>query len=377
MPQGQTFTNIQPIQAPPQQTFTDVTPISQTSAEKSGPLDREIPLTSYGNATLSGLQSIGRGLRGAVSGAWNTIAHPIDTAKSIAELPSQAAQVPGAIRDINASQDPTGTYAKVGQETAGQGAGQALTALATEGIVKGAPALASTRVGRVAGKFAKGTLEDIPGVRQVGKISKYWRETAPPEGKPLLYDEPAGPPTPDPALLKSESLARAFTPKTAPAASTGEALAQMPKSGAIAEAMQPPAADTSLAAGKAIVRKSLQQMLQDSMGGRELSPTTPLREQLDVAAPKAATADTSLPEGHTAFDSSAVRSGKYDAGAREYHARGTGGEVVYVYGDVSPDAAQAFQQAESKGKAWQTLKQNHPLVAKIVNGKRIAVKPTP
>ena len=37
--------------------------------------------------------------------------------------------------------------------------------------------------------------------------------------------------------------------------------------------------------------------------------------------------------------------------------------------------AQAFAEADSKGKAWQDIRQN-PLIAKVVNGKRIAVKPS-
>src|SRR5262245_36275707 len=38
------------------------------SAEQPGWLDREIPLTSYGAATESGVQSIARGVRGAIKG---------------------------------------------------------------------------------------------------------------------------------------------------------------------------------------------------------------------------------------------------------------------------------------------------------------------
>ena len=105
--------------------------------EQPGFLEREIPLTSYGNATLSGLQSLGRGFRDLGQGLMTTFEHPIETAKGVASLPSQVAQVPGAIHDINQSVDPTGTYARVAQETAGQGAAQALGAIVTEGITKG------------------------------------------------------------------------------------------------------------------------------------------------------------------------------------------------------------------------------------------------
>ena len=43
-----------------------------SAASAPGILDREIPLTSYGNATLSGMQSIGRGVRAAVQGIGQT-----------------------------------------------------------------------------------------------------------------------------------------------------------------------------------------------------------------------------------------------------------------------------------------------------------------
>jgi len=115
-----------------------------TKKESPGFLDKEIPLAgSWYNPTLSGAQSIGRGVRGAAQGLYQTILHPIDTATatahSVAEIPSTLAQIPGAIHDINASPDPLTHYAKAAQETAGQGAGQAILALGTEGLVKGAP----------------------------------------------------------------------------------------------------------------------------------------------------------------------------------------------------------------------------------------------
>lgn len=114
---------------------------------KEGP---DVPITDHAHATLNGLQSIGRGIRGAVTGLYDTIRHPIDTAKSLAELPGQVAQVPAAIHDINQSPDPTGTYLKTAQDTAGQGAGQALVALGTEGIGRAVPKVAPPVIRTVA-----------------------------------------------------------------------------------------------------------------------------------------------------------------------------------------------------------------------------------
>jgi hypothetical protein len=58
----------------------------------------------------------------------------------IASLPSQAAGVPEAIRNINESPDPSGAYLNAAQDTASQGAGQALTALMGAEVAKTVPA---------------------------------------------------------------------------------------------------------------------------------------------------------------------------------------------------------------------------------------------
>jgi hypothetical protein len=124
-------------------TTTAAPSITPAEKEEPGILDRPIPLDSYTHATESGLQSIGRGVRDSIRGIGQTLGHPIDTAKGIASIPSQAAQIPAAIHDINQAPDPTGEYLHVAQDTAGQGAGQALTALGTEGLVRGIPKVAS------------------------------------------------------------------------------------------------------------------------------------------------------------------------------------------------------------------------------------------
>lgn len=185
---------------------------TSTPTEQPGILDREIPLTSYGNATLSGLQSVGRGVRDAVQGVGQMVMHPIDTAKGIAQLPAQAAQVPAAVSDINQSPDPTGTYAKVAQETAGQGAGQALVALGTEGLVKGASAaknaLPSTARAGAAFRDLKATVGDVPintakvgdsalelyeqaqrGATMPTAVNKLIRRMTAPDAEPLTYTE--------------------------------------------------------------------------------------------------------------------------------------------------------------------------------------------
>lgn len=96
----------------------------------------------------------------------------------------------------------------------------------------------------------------------------------------------------------------------------------------------------------------------------QIKPGVPIKNQIP---PK-------VPEGFTPVESSALSSYKYDPATREFQAHTTSGKVTYVYGDVSPEDAAAFASAESKGQAFQQIKQN-PLVAKIIDGKRIPVKP--
>lgn len=113
---------------------------------------------------------------------------------------------------------------------------------------------------------------------------------------------------------------------------------------------------------------SIQQQLNDAMGGKPLQPGIPLRDQLQAAIDA-----KTLPKGFTPVDSSALKGFKYDPATREFESVTQGGQR-YVHGDVSPEEAQSFADAESKGKAWQAIR-NNPLVAKVINGKRIAVKP--
>jgi hypothetical protein len=144
--------------APQGDWFAQNAPKSSAAAKPPDSLDKEIPLDSHVDATLSGLQSVGRGVRSAFNGTLAMLDPRTDAsghgykeglsypfarvAQGVEDTAKQVPQVPSAIRTINASPDPLGTYLKVGQETAGQGAGQALLALGTEGAVKAAPVVA-------------------------------------------------------------------------------------------------------------------------------------------------------------------------------------------------------------------------------------------
>lgn len=109
-----------------------------------------LPILDNDTATLSGVGKIAHGavdaVKGAATGGWNLLKTAADAWNNPkadigdALLPNpHAEQVPGAIKDINASADPTGYYLNAAGDTAAQGAGQMLTAAATEGATKAVP----------------------------------------------------------------------------------------------------------------------------------------------------------------------------------------------------------------------------------------------
>lgn len=143
-----------------------------------GILDKTIALDNHADATWSGVQSVVRGTRDAAKGAVQMVdprvaagENPDDAylsrlvgrvGSSIKDTVKGAMQVPGAIRDINQSPDPAGTYLHVAQDTAGQGAGQAILGAATEGAIKGAqviPKSVYTAPVRFAARTAEAALD--------------------------------------------------------------------------------------------------------------------------------------------------------------------------------------------------------------------------
>lgn len=181
-----------------------------------------------------------------------------------------------------------------------------------------------------------------------------------------VYPGGSLPATPPAELLQARSLAEGA--KTPPPAQA-KALGDLPVH-AVTQAVQElgtkaPLADVTARANQ-IAR--LSELLNDSMGGKGLEPNVPLKNQGGAPTPQG------VVEGHTPVQSSALKSYKYDPDAQEFESVTNTG-AHYIHGDVSPDQAAAFEAASSKGKAWNTLRQNSTLVAKVVNGKRIPVKP--
>jgi hypothetical protein len=133
--------------------------------EEKGFLDKDIPLSGpWYNPTLQGVQSIGRGVRSAVQGVAALPGQAYDDVTSghipiihemgagIRSTAKAIPQIPQAIRDINASPDPLSHYAQAAEDTAGQGAGQALLGAATEGAGKAIPEIARPVLERVTPK---------------------------------------------------------------------------------------------------------------------------------------------------------------------------------------------------------------------------------
>ena len=127
------------------------------------------------------------------------------------------------------------------------------------------------------------------------------------------------------------------------------------------------AATSATPAAKPATAQVLEQQLNDALGGRPLKPGVPLKNQPAAQA----TAAGKLPDGFTPVDSTALKGYKYDPAAQEFTAITSNGQT-YTHGEVSPAQVSAFENADSKGRAWTTaIKNSSPLVRK--NG--VAVKP--
>lgn len=184
--------------------------------------------------------------------------------------------------------------------------------------------------------------------------------------KPTFSKTPLGPEAPEPALMKSRSLAEAETPASIPTSQSGEALATVGKPSAPAESAIPTGAPEGAAIDTTppVSKAKVGDLLNEGLGGKSLLPNVPLKDQMPGK----------VPAGHTPVKSSAIKSYSYDPESKEFEFVTPSG-AHYVHGDVSPEQMADFEKAESKGKAFNQIKNNSVYVGKIVNGKRVAVKP--
>lgn len=122
-----------------------------------------------------------------------------------------------------------------------------------------------------------------------------------------------------------------------------------------------------------VSRAKIGQLLNQATGAQPLERGIPIRQQLNRVTP----APVAKPEPAIATpkESSVVKSFNYNPETRELEVMTKNGGH-YIHGDVTPEQAQSLESAESKGKAWNAIKNNSTLVAKVQNGKRIAIKPS-
>lgn len=358
----------------PSQSYTKET---TEEAPKEQPKDVDIWMSVPGlppeiklnpEATMEGLQNIWEGVKQTGSAAWAmgkppsskdewaafTALGPVGlhlyrTNRAAYETAKQAAQVPGAIKDINQSADPTGAYLDVAGKTAGQGAGQALVALATEGAAKGTPAVSE------AVSSAKAAVK--PALRATGETLKTVGKSLDPDVIGLVSPRAAH------ALRLASKTGRVASKLGAE--ETLDATAEnQPFAGGVENAVP--------ARTQPVKPAQVETMLKKSLGAPEVKPGVPLREQLKPKVQPAPQAG--LPKDFTPVKSSALKGYRYSPETQELESiTNSGGH--YIHGDVTPEQFQAFEQAESKGKAWSDLKQNSTYVGKVVNGKRVAAVP--
>lgn len=227
---------------------------------------------------------------------------------------------------------------------------------ATESAI---PPAARTALTKALTKFA---LKKIPGAHSVADAIQFakdmgWTEemaatkAAPaaeavpmtdgtPWGKPIL-EKPAPPVETEAA---AEDLEGVTSPQTEHAAAT--------------EAEEIPADTLAQVLSKPGSPADLQKALNDALGGKPLQKGVSLRNQGKTAA---ATPKVELPADYTPVDSSVLAGVKYDPTSETFHSVTNTGQH-YAYQGVTPEDFSQFEANESKGTAWNTLRQKPGVV---------------
>ena len=360
--QQETFSNVQPIQqvGSQQETFSNVTPINSTQPgmlsqawdaikSRAGSMAQHLSESPTAQSIYDvSAPGIATEYYKKFTGQPNTV-DQLPKKLATTALPMMVGEPEAAIGDEAAAVKPAASAAHpaaaAGEAAEGSGSGVLSRAM----------------------DVAKRRVNHIPGVQAVKDIDYIVRGGA--------EDAPEPPPAPAPPSVPDNWGKGVYG---TPVDQWGQRITQPAapgQAGQIAESMQKPAPSADVSNG--FKRGSLGDLLDQSLGAKKLEPNVPLRKQMPATSGAIASSvdapSADLPAGHTPVKSSALTSYKYDPSAREFEAKATSGNTVYVYGDVDPEDVKSFESADSKGKAWQTIRQN-PLVAKIVNGKRIAVK---
>jgi hypothetical protein len=385
--------------------------IQQSQPDQPGWLDKEIPLDSYTHATESGLQSIGRGIRGSVQGTMNLLdPRPKDDTeqgvsaagpgalqvyrilRSLGHTATDAGYLAGAIHDINQSPDPLGTYAKVAQETSGEGAGQALAALATEGATRAIPAaIKSPTVRATAGAtadIAKGGAElaDVATFDRLGKMVDTVKETLEKVrsrfDKPAVYPGADQPEAPDQAMLQSNKsvLGEGGQPGSEPSDVLGEIRPAPERPGVYPGAGEPATPDRALLqANKAGLGEGGQAQPEPSDALNNIPVEQPIiRQASGIATGGAAAPEASDTLGQIPSRPEMTQAGPIAQGARPQPNQSD------ILGQVNPPMREILQaRALGTGARAAEREASAPLgeiplretAQAVVKGRRLAAKP--
>ena len=373
------------------------------------------------DATNSGLESVGRGVKGAIRGIGQTFdprPQPGENAitaspagrmiRGLGSLGKSSTEIPAAIHDINASPDPASIYGKAAQDAAGEGAGQALTALGTEGLTRAVPKVAAAvtnpkiagapiRMGARAAETAIN--QKIVPLRSLANIMSPADEAADlqfkvpgrdlglpkpiPKAEPPLpttnmwhgpeAPEPTtnvlhGPEKPTPEMFQARGLQLGGKPYADPAAGLGKIPVSTP------EAAAAPAAESVKETPASVKETSEAKIPSTSRSALYKKLDQPLRESVNAPPPiqrgvslkdqipsSAATPKAELPEGYKPTESSLIRGYKYDPATETFHSVTNTGQH-YAYKGVTPDQFKAFEDAPSKGSAWNQLRRGPGVV---------------
>lgn len=232
---------------------------------------------------------------------------------------------------------------------------------ATAGVAKGAR-LASDAAISPAGQAATDALKKLPAsaISRIPYLGKVLEDMYHAGSEAMAKSRPAPPQVdsnlpaaPAREVLQARALEQGGKPVKDPSGGLGAIPVNTPAPEPVATGFN-----------KVAVGKQLDTTLNQATGGKPLQQGVKLRDQLQNQP-----AATALQR-----NSAVVKDFKYDAGSSEMHVTTKDG-VTYVAGDVTQAQADAFAAAESKGTAWQALRDNSTPVAKIINGKRISLNP--
>lgn len=316
----------------------------------------------------SAMQRFRSGAKAGMGGE-NALNTPVDPEHPISSNP----MVPGAgvyrdIRDKNyagAAGRVLGPAAELAVMIGGgRGAGEEMPAVESSAPQ---PSVLGTRVKAVGKVAAQDAASRVPVAGRLVRrpsIGDYWKAVT---AKPATMTGEVAPPSTD------QVPGRPYVPRPRAASPYAPAEPIPSRPGLMLPGeVAPPAQAPAQPPVSPVTRKQVGAAVDKSFGVEPLKPNVRLRDQVPAkASPKAE------PVSENKVESSVIHSHDYDPAAKELHiVTKSNPNTAYVYGDVSPDQAQAFESATSKGKAWAEFKKGgSPLVAKIVNGNRVPVRP--